>query len=267
MNYKEIVYRKHHQVCTITLNRPDALNSIDSRTAQELVDAAEKVDEDSDLRAVVITGAGDRAFSVGMDLKELVEATEGIEDRPTLLDIRRRLWHYNPWERIARLSKPTIAAINGLALGGGLELALACDIRVASEEARFGFPEVRLGVIPARGGTQRLPRIVGRGKALEMILTGDTIDAIEAHRIELVSKVVPPGSLLTTAMDLAVKLANSAPIAIRFAREAVTKGLDMTFDQGLSLETDLYVLLQTTEDRSEGIRSFIEKRPPRFEGR
>lgn len=267
MKYQTILYTKNGNICVVTLNRPQALNAIDSRLAGELVDVFERIDNDDELRAVVITGAGDRAFSVGMDVKELVDAAEGIDDRQALMDIRRRLWSNNPWERLASLSKPTIAAIRGFALGGGLELALACDIRLASDDAQFGFPEVRLGIIPARGGTQRLPRIIGRGKAMEMILTGDTIDAIEAYRTELISKIVPVEKLLTAASEIASKLANNAPIAIRFAREAVAKGLDMTLDQGLRMETDLYILLQTTEDRSEGIRSFAGKRQPKFTGR
>lgn len=267
MKYQTILYEKNGSIGLITLNRPEALNAIDSRLAGELVDVLERIDDDDELLAVVIVGAGDRAFSVGMDIKEVVDAAAGISDQQALMDIRRRLWSDNPWERLASLSKPTIAAIRGFALGGGLELALACDIRVASDDAKFGFPEVRLGMIPARGGTQRLPRIVGRGKAIEMILTGETIDAIEAYRTELISKMVPADKLLAAANQIASKLANNAPIAVRFASEAVEKGLDMTIDQGLRMETDLYLLLQTTEDRSEGIRSFVEKRKPKFTGR
>lgn len=267
MDYRTIIYRKSGGIATITLNRPRALNAIDSRTARELEDALERVEEDGELRAVVMAGAGHRAFSVGVDLKELARETEGIDDLPTLLEIRSRLWSSNPWERLAALSKPSVAAIGGFALGGGLELALACDLRIAAHDASFGFPEVRLGIIPGRGGTQRLPRLIGRGKALEMILTGDPIDAAEAHRIELVSQVVAPEELLPEAEKLARRLADQAPIALRYAREAVVKGLDMTFDQGLRLEMDLSVLLQTTEDRAEGIAAFKEKRPPRFEGR
>lgn len=267
MDYETILYEKTENLCTITLNRPEVLNAIDSRMVSELEDALSRVEDDPGLRALVLVGAGDRAFSAGMDLKELARATEGVEDLPTLVEIRRRLWSQNPWERLAALTRPTVAAINGLALGGGLELALACDLRIASSTATFGFPEVRLGIIPGRGGTQRLPRLVGRGKALEMILTGDPIDAEEAYRVGLVNRVVSPEELLPAARNVAVKLAGHAPIAIRYAREAVVKGLDMTFDQGLHLEMDLSVLLQTTEDRAEGIRAFKEKRPPRFEGR
>lgn len=267
LKYKTILYEKKGNTGTVTLNRPQALNAIDSQLSRELVDIFEKIDDDDDLRAVIVTGAGGRAFSVGMDIKELVDAAEGVDDQQTLMDIRRRLWNHNPCKRLASSSKPTIAAIQGLALGGGLELALACDIRVASDEAKFGFPEVHLGIIPAWGGTQRLPRIVGRAKAIEMILTGETIDAGEAYRTELVSKIVPAHKLLTTATAIASKLSSNAPIAIRLAREAVARGLDMTIDQALRVETDLYVLLQTTEDRSEGLRSFAEKRRPKFTGR
>lgn len=267
MRYRAIVFEKKGNIATVTLDRPEALNAIDSRLAGELMDVFERIDDDEELRAVVIVGAGDRAFSVGLDIKEMVDAAEGIDDQQALMEVRRRLWRDNPWEQLASLSKPTIAAIRGFALGGGLELALACDIRIASEDAKFGFPEVRLGLIPARGGTQRLPRIVGRGKAIEMILTGETIDAMEAYRTGLISRVVPADKLLAAANEIASKLVDNAPIAVRFAREAVAKGLDMTLDQGLRMETDLYLLLQTTEDRSEGIRSFIEKRKPKFTGR
>ena len=267
MKYASIRFEKSGNTGVVTLNRPQALNAIDSRMAGELMDVLERINNDDSVLAVIITGAGDRAFSVGLDMKEVVDAAKGIADPEALMDIRRRLWRNNPWERLASLTKPTIAAIRGFALGGGLELALACDIRIASEDAKFGFPEVRLGIIPTRGGTQRLPRIVGRGKAIEMILTGQTIDATDAHRIQLVSELVPTDRLLPLAHEIAAKLANNAPIAVRFAREAVSKGLDMTLDQGMRMETDLYLLLQTTEDRSEGIRSFVEKRKPKFTGR
>ncbi|MCL5962545.1 MAG: enoyl-CoA hydratase-related protein [Chloroflexi bacterium] len=267
MQYLRMLFEKDDGICTVTLNRPEALNAIDRRLASEILDIADKIDDDSSIRAVVIRGAGERAFSVGMDFKELIKATGGVQDISTLCEISRRLLSHNPCERIAKLSKPTIAAVSGFALGGGLELALACDIRLASEDATFGFPEVRLGIIPGWGGTQRLPRIAGRAKALEMILTGDSINAQEAYRTELVISVVPRLELLNSSRELALKLATHAPIAARFAREAVCKGLDMTYDQGLGLETDLSVLLQTTEDRAEGIRSFLEKRTPRFSGR
>ncbi len=266
MKYRRIVYEKKGNICKVTLNRPEALNAIDTRMARELLDVAERIGEDSELRAVVLDSEGARAFSVGQDIKELVRATDGIEDPPSLLEARKQLWNYNPWEAWALMPKPTIAAIRGCALGGGLELALACDLRIASEDATFGFPEVRLGIIPGRGGTQRLPRIIGRGRALEMILTGDAIDSAEAFRVQLISKVVPSADLTKIAEEMASRLAGHAPLALRFARETVARGLDMTFDQGMQLETDLYVLLQTTQDRAEGMRSFLEKRPPVFTG-
>lgn len=267
MRDKSVLYRKTGRVAFVTLNRPEALNAIDSAMASALVEVLDTIDEDDQVRAVVLTGGGDRAFSVGQDIQELVAEAQDVDDPPTLLWIRGRLDAADPWSRLASLSKPTIAAVNGLALSGGLELALACDVRFAATTATFGFPEVRRGVIPSHGGTQRLPRIVGRGKAVEMLVTGDSIDATEAQQIELVSRVVAAADLERTATELANRLGSYGPLAIQYARDAVTKGLDMTFDQGLHLETDLYALIQTTEDRTEGLRSFREKREPRFEGR
>lgn len=267
MSYETLLYEKNANIGIVTLHRPDVLNALNSPMARELIDVADAIDDDNDVRVAVLTGAGVRAFSVGMDLKELVESAEGVDDLAVLNDIRHRLWSINPCERWAKLGKPTIAAVHGYALGAGLELALACDIRVAAEDAQFGFPEVQLGIIPALGGTQRLPRLIGRAKATEMILTGDPVSAAEAYRVELVSQVVESSALLATALQMASRLATFGPIALRFAREAIDKGLDMTFDQGLHLETDLYAVLQTTEDRAEGIRSFKEKRKPAFTGR
>ncbi len=267
MSYETILYEKNANIGIITLQRPNVLNALDSQMTRELIDIADAIDDDDAVRAVVLAGAGERAFSVGMDLKELVENAEGVDDPAILQDIRHRLWSLNPCERLAKLTKPTIAAIRGYALGAGLELTLACDMRVASEDAQFGFPEVHLGIIPALGGTQRLPRLIGRAKATEMIMTGEPISAAEAYRVELVNQVVSADALLPAAIQIASKLATYGPIALRFAREAISKGLDMTFDQGLHLETDLYAVLQTTEDRAEGIRSFREKRKPTFTGR
>jgi enoyl-CoA hydratase len=240
---------------------------MNSQMARELVDAANAIDDDEGVCAVVLTGAGGRAFSVGMDWNELVDSVEGVDDPARLQDIRHRLWNVDPCERWANLTKPTIAAVSGVAFGAGLELALACDIRLAAEDAQFGFPEIYLGIMPCMGGTQRLPRLIGRAKATEMILTGDPVSAAEALRVELVSQVVGTETLMAAALELASKIAEHAPIALRFAREAIGKGLDMTFEQGMQLETDLYALLQTTRDRAEGILSFNEKRKPTFTGR
>lgn len=244
MPYSAILYSKRRQVATITLNRPEAGNAIDRQLADEVAEACREVSADDDIRVVVVTGAGDKAFSVGGE-----SAAAGIASV------------------VAALAQPVIAAINGDALGQGLELALSCDIRLASSRARFGLPQVASGVIPTDGGTQRLPRIVGRGKALEMVLTAELITADEALEIGLVSKLVPPEGLSAETESLADRLVEKGPLALRYAKEAVAKGLDLTLDQGLRLEADLYFLLHTTEDRTEGITAFLEKRPPRFSGR
>ncbi len=245
MPYSAILYSKQRHVATITLNRPEADNAIDRQLADDVVEACREISADDDVRVVVVTGAGDQAFSVG---GESGAAGVGVA------------------AAVAALEQPVIAAINGDALGQGLELALACDIRLASSRARFGLPEVASGAIPCDGGTQRLPRIVGRGKALEMVLTAEPITADEALEIGLVSKLVPPDGLAAAA-ELAERMAEKGPLALRYAKEAVAKGLDLTLDQGLRLEADLYFLLHTTEDRTEGITAFLEKRPPRFSGR
>lgn len=266
MSYRTIECHTKGPIGFLHLNRPEAMNAIDEHTEQELIDACRRAGEDERVKALVVASKGEGAFSVGIDLRRLEDDTAG-GDPNVVAELRRRLSGDGAWKALAAVPKPTIAAIRGAALGAGLELALACDIRIASGEATFGFPEVRLGLIPSHGGTQRLPRIVGRAKAIEMILSGEPIDAAEAYRVELVSQVVPVEELLTVAEAMAAKLATHGPIALRFAREAIARGSDMTFDQGLHLEMDLYALLQTTHDRAEGIRSFKEKRPPKFEGR
>ena len=249
MSYTTIIYTKEGHLAYITLSRAEANNLINRQLAQELADVCQQVNQDDDVYTVVITGAGDKAFCCGSEL--------GPEEIGS---------QYSPATAIAGMDRPVIAAINGDALGQGLELALSCDIRIASDKARFGFPEIARGLIPVDGGTQRLPRIVGRGKAMELILTAETIDAEEALAIGLVNKVVNSEALASEAESLAKTIAGNAPIALRYAREAVNKGLDLTLEQGLRLEADLYLLLHTTADRTEGITAFLAKRPPRFKG-
>ncbi len=246
-----ISYSKRRHVATITLDRPEADNAIDRQLADEFAEACRNVSADDDVRVVIVTGAGDKAFSVG-------GPTARPESDASAVGVS---------VAVAALEPPVIAAINGDALGQGLELALACDIRLASSRARFGLPAVASGVIPSDGGTQRLPRIVGRGKALEMVLTAEIITAEQALEIGLVSRLVPAEGLAAEALSLADSIAEKGPLALRYAKEAVAKGLDVTLDQGLRLEADLYFLLHTTEDRTEGINAFLEKRPPRFSGR
>ena len=249
MSYSTVIYTKKDHIGYITLNRPEADNSINLKLAQGLEDVCLKINQDDDIYVVTITGAGDKAFCSGSELE------------PKKLSIG-----YSPASAIACIEKPVIAAINGDALGQGLELALSCDIRLSSEKARFGFPQVAHGLIPFDGGTQRLPRIVGRGKALELILTTEIITAEEALRIGLVSKVVTGANLAAETEALARTIAAKAPIALRFIKEAINKGLDLTLEQGLYLEADLYFLIHTTADRTEGITAFLKKRPPKFKG-
>jgi enoyl-CoA hydratase len=246
VSYSTVIYTKKDHIGSITLNRPQAGNSINLKLAEELEDVCLKINQDDALYVVTITGAGDKAFC------------NGVEKSGT---------RYSVATAIASIEKPVIAAINGDALGVGLELALGGDIRLSSDKAKFGFPEVAQGLIPSDGGTQRLPRIIGRGKALELILSAEIITAEEALRIGLVSKVVKGASLAAETEALARTIAAKAPIALRFIKEAVNKGLDLTLEQGLRLEADLYFLLHTTADRREGITAFLKKRPPKFKGK
>jgi len=255
MPYTTIIYTQKDHIAYITLNRPDVDNAINQQLAQELEDVCQQINQDETIYVVIITGAGDRAFCCGSEL-------EGTESSVKPKDVSAR---YSVATAIASIDRPVIAAINGDALGQGLELALGCDIRLALSRARFGFPQVALGLIPMDGGTQRLPRIVGKGKALELILTAETINAEEAFDIGLVNKVVKE-NLASEVEALAKTIASKGPIAVRYVKEAVNKGLDLTLEQGLRLEADLYLILHTTADRREGIRAFLQKRPPRFKG-
>jgi len=253
-------------VLILTLDRPAARNALDGQTQRELVDAWLRFRDDDTLRVAVLTGAGSAAFCAGADLKELgavyrsmtpLERRERGEREPGLGAITR---NFDP-------RKPTIAAINGACLAGGLELALACDIRIAAPHARFGLPEVRRGILPGAGGTQRLPRALPLGVALEMILTGAPIDAEAALRWGLVSRVVPQASLLDSALEVAALIAANGPLAVRAAREAVYEGLELPMEAALRLEQFLAEPLRTSDDAAEGVRAFIEKRQPRFTGR
>jgi enoyl-CoA hydratase len=246
-------------VAAVTLDRPDVLNAMNDGMRRELTRCFSDLAGRDDVRAIVVAGAGERAFSAGADIREFVEPLVPVRFR----EQRRRLDFRQVMDRCPQ---PIIAAIRGYALGGGLELALACDIRIAGEDAQLGLTEVNLAIIPGGGGTQRLPRLVGRGKALEMILTGARLPAAEALRIGLVERVVAPDQVLPAAMELARSLADKAPVALRYAKEAVVKGLELPLADGLRLEGDLSTLLRTTEDRLEGARAFLEKRRPRWQG-
>ncbi len=257
MPQKTLTFEKRDQTVWLTLNRPRAGNTLNLQLANELADACRRISQDDEVTVVVITGAG-KAFCAGSDLAELRAARADKLSRGNPASIASTA--------VAGLNCPVIAAINGDALGAGLDLALSCDIRICVRRARFGFPETAYGLIPGGGGTQRLPRIVGRGKATEMLLTAEPINAIEAFRIGLVSKVVLRRALSAEAGEIAQRLRGRAPLAVRYAKEAVNKGMDMTLAQGLRLEADLSFLLQSTKDRAEGIRAFLEKRKATFRG-
>jgi len=265
MRYATIIYTKKDHIAHITLNRPEVENIINQQLAQELEEVCRGINQDDNIYVVVITGAGDRVFCGGSELERLIQA--GNTGEISSLKLKDSGTKYSVATAIASIDRPVIAAINGDALGQGLELVLSCDIRLASARARLGFPQVALGLIPMDGGTQRLPRLVGRSKALELILTAETISAEQALEIGLVSKVVPQENLASEVEALALTIASKAPIALRYIKEAVNKGLDLTLEQGLRLEADLYFLLHTTVDRAEGIRAFLEKRPPQFKGK
>ena len=250
MFYKTIIYQKTGAVGMITINRPATGNAINPQLAGELTDICARINHDEETKVVLITGAGEEVFSVGADPDEL----------------SLRVSMPSVAAPVTGLTCPTIAAINGDALGQGLELALACDLRIAVETARFALPQLRSGFIPWDGATQRLPQLIGRSKAMEMLLTGQAVDAAEAYRIGLINRVVSSRELIPMATDMCQAMASKAPLALKYAKEAIYKGLDLTLGQGLRLEADLYFLLQTTEDRTEGIKAFLEKRDPQFKG-
>jgi len=259
MAYEVIRYELVDGIATITLNRPAVHNAMNERMREELTACFGELARAEDARVIIVTGTGERAFSAGADIREFVAPQVPVRFR----DSRRRVDFRAAMDRCPQ---PIIAAIRGFALGGGLELALACDIRIAGEDSQLGLTEVNLAIIPGGGGTQRLPRLVGRGKALEMILTGARVDAREALRIGLVERVVPATEVLSSAQALARTLAEKAPVALRYAKEAVVKGLGVPLEDGLRLENDLATLLRTTDDRVEGAKAFLEKRKPRFTG-
>jgi len=244
----------------VTIDRPKVLNALNAQTVEEIGEAFEKARDDENVRAVIVTGGGEKAFVAGADINELAKKTP-ITGKTTS-ERGQEVFSF-----IERFPKPVIAAINGFALGGGCELALACHIRIASDKAQIGLPEVTLGIIPGYGGTQRMARLLGKGKALEIICTGDRIPAVEAERIGLVNKVVAPDQLMATAEEMARKIMSRGPLAIRAAIEAVIRGSEMPFEEGQFLEAALFGLLCASEDTKEGMSAFLEKRAANFKGR
>ncbi len=260
MTYQTLLFDIRDGIAFITINRPDKLNALNDQVMAELADAAERIATTPEIKGAILTGAGPKAFVAGADIGDL--AKQGPFDGKA-----RALRGQAVLRRLETCGKPVIAAVNGFALGGGCELAMACHLRVASETARFGQPEVKLGIAPGYGGTQRLPRLVGKGVALELILTGEPIDAREAHRIGLVNRVVPAAELLAESEKLLRGILAMGPLAVRLALEAVDQGLEMTLDEGLLLEANHFGLLAATQDTKEGLTAFLEKRSARFQGR
>jgi enoyl-CoA hydratase len=256
--YQNLTIAVAGRIATVTVNRPDKLNALNAATIAELGVMIDDVRMRDDIGGVVLTGAG-RAFVAGADIAELAGQTVDTARA-------RAARGQAVFRRIETSPKPVIAAVNGFALGGGCELAMACHVRVASDAAKFGQPEVKLGLIPGYGGTQRLPRLVGRGRALHLLLTGETIDAREAFRIGLVDRVVAPAELLTAAGDMMVRMLANGPLAIAACIDAVDRGLDATIDDGLALEAGHFGTLAASRDMVEGTRAFFEKRPPQFTG-
>jgi enoyl-CoA hydratase len=257
MPYENLLYEVKNQIAMITFNRPKVLNALNRQTMEELGDCLQQAEADSSVRVLILTGSGEKAFIAGADINELARCAP-VDGKDTSL-FGQAVLH-----RLETMGKPSIAAINGFALGGGCELALACSIRIASKTAKLGQPEVKLGIIPGYGGSQRLPRLCGKGMAHELILTGDIISAEEALRIGLVNHLTEPGELISTAEGVAKKIIANAPPAVKFAMEAIEHGMDMTQKEGLYVEATLFGLCCATEDMHEGTRAFIEKRPAQF---
>ncbi len=260
MNYENILIEKKNSIAYVTVNRPKVLNALNMATMEELRGAFTDIKSDASIRVAILTGSGEKAFIAGADIGELakhdaVSGKEYTHKGQSVLDL------------IENLGKPVIACINGFALGGGCEIAMACTFRLASENAKLGQPEVKLGIMPGYGGTQRLPRLVGKGVALQILLAGEMITAQEAHRIGLVNEVVAAADLIPRAEAIAQKIIANAPLAVQYAMEAVNKGMEMTLAEGLYLEATLFGVCCATEDKKEGTAAFLEKRPAQFKGR
>lgn len=258
MPFETLMVGIAERVATLTINRPDKRNALNAAVRRDIIEALDELRHENEVRVLVFTGAGDKAFIAGADIAEFAERSP-LEQRQVMEG--RRIF-----DEVAAYPKPTIAMVNGFALGGGCEFAMACDFRVAARSAKFGQPEIRLGLIPGGGGTQRLPRLVGAGRALRMILSGEIIDAEEAHRIGLADMLVDDGALLETTMNLARSIAQHSPVALRLAKAAVATAAEAPMNAALALERELFITAFTSEDSREGIRAFFEKRAPEFRG-
>jgi enoyl-CoA hydratase len=257
MNFENVLVEKDGAVVVVTLNRPQALNALSYALVKDLSLAMQELDQDDEVRVIIVTG-GEKVFAAGADIKEMADRgpfDERIQERLTYRD------------KINKITKPVIAAVSGFALGGGCELAMSCDIIIASETARFGQPEVNLGIIPGSGGTQRLTHLLGKHRAMELVLTGDAISATEAERLGLVNRIFPVELFLEEAKNIARKIAAKPVLAIKAAKEAVLKAANTPLDEGLDYERKSFYLLFASEDRSEGMRAFLEKRKPDFKGK
>jgi enoyl-CoA hydratase len=260
MTYENILLEKKNAIAYVTVNRPKVLNALNGATIEDLRTAFHELKHDASIRVVILTGAGEKAFVAGADIGELAK-----QDPVSGKEMALR--GQNVLNLIENLGKPVIACVNGFALGGGCELALACTMRLASDNARFGQPEVKLGILPGYGGTQRLPRLVGKGLAMQMVLSGEMITAQEAHRIGLVNDVTPAAELIARAEAIAAKIIANAPLAVQYCMEAVNKGMEMTLAEGLFLEAALFGVCCATEDKKEGTTAFLEKRTAAFKGK
>ena len=259
MSYEFLTFAVADRIATITVNRPDKLNALNDATIAELGKAIDEVRSRGEIAGAIVTGAG-RAFVAGADIAELSSQTPGIAKA-------RAQGGQAVFRRYETSPKPVIAAVNGFALGGGCELALACHIRIASDKAKFGLPEVKLGTCPGFGGTQRLARLVGKGRAIQLITTAEMIDAAEAYRIGIANKVVPGEELMNAATEMMRTILANGPLAVSVAMEAVDRGLEMSLDEGMVLEANHFALLASTEDMQEGMKAFLEKRTPEFRGK
>ncbi len=257
---ENVLYEKKGAIAYVTLNRPKVLNALNKATIAELKEVFSEARDDAGVRGVILTGAGDRAFAAGADISEMANDTAALAEAKTRLGQHLTL-------DIENLGKPVVAAVNGFALGGGCELAMACTIRLAVESAKFGQPEVTIGIIPGYGGTQRLPRLVGKGRRMQLILTGHMIDAQEAYRIGLVNEIVPAADLISRAEAILNEINANAPVAVKLAIDAANQGLDVALAEGLNIEASLFAQCFATEDRQEGTTAFREKRKPKFQGR